>query len=89
MDETPDPTKEEFGEASLGEAQSENPPVDPEMIEEPSEGETGGGESGGPDEYTGGLGDDESPAEGGTEQYGGDQDAEAPATAAPPRPDQD
>jgi hypothetical protein len=26
------PEQEDFGEASLGEAQSENPPADPEMI---------------------------------------------------------
>ena len=46
------------GEASLGEAQAENPPADDEMIDEPSEGEEGGGESGTPEEYTGGLGDE-------------------------------
>jgi hypothetical protein len=32
-DETPDDAEERFGEASLGEAQSENPPDDPEMID--------------------------------------------------------
>ncbi len=54
MNESPRPDQEGFGEASLGEAQSENPPPDPEMIRD---------------------GD----AEGGTETYGGDQDAEAGA----------
>ncbi len=37
MTETPPdprPDQEEFGEASLGEAQSENPPEDPEYIED-------------------------------------------------------
>jgi hypothetical protein len=29
----PGPDREDFGEASLGEAQSANPPDDPEMIE--------------------------------------------------------
>jgi hypothetical protein len=29
----PGPDRERFGEASLGEAQSSNPPDDPEMIE--------------------------------------------------------
>jgi hypothetical protein len=29
----PGPDREDFGEASLGEAQSSNPPDDPEMIE--------------------------------------------------------
>jgi len=29
----PGPDREDFGEASLGEAQSDNPPDDPEMIE--------------------------------------------------------
>jgi hypothetical protein len=29
----PGPDRENFGEASLGDAQSENPPDDPEMIE--------------------------------------------------------
>jgi hypothetical protein len=28
-----EPEKEGFGEASLGEAQSENPPLDPEMLD--------------------------------------------------------
>lgn len=98
MSETPDPTKEGFGEASLGEAQAEDPPEDSEMIEEPSEGEAGGGESGTPEELTGGLGDDESASEagseggsaseGGAEEYGGDQDAEGTAGGEEPQPDQ-
>jgi hypothetical protein len=62
---TGEPEKEGFGEATPGEAQAENPPSDDEMIDSPSEGEEGGGESGTPAEY-----------EGGTETYGGDQDAE-------------
>jgi hypothetical protein len=59
----PEAEKEGFGEATLGEAQAEDPTEDPEMIEEPSEGEPGGGESGTPAEYTGGLGDEEAPEE--------------------------
>jgi hypothetical protein len=51
------------GEASLGEAQSENPATDDEMIDEPSEGEEGGGESGTPDEYDSGLGDEDEDAD--------------------------
>ena len=39
----PRPDQEGFGEASLGEAQSENPPPDPEMIED----EDGDGAEGG------------------------------------------
>lgn len=35
------PDQEGFGEATLGEAQSENPPPDPEMLEPEAE-ETGG-----------------------------------------------
>jgi hypothetical protein len=58
--QTPRPDQEGFGEASLGEAQGENPPPDPEMIR----GEDGEG-AGSRD------GDDE-----GDESYGGDQDAE-------------
>jgi hypothetical protein len=39
------PDQEGFGEASLGEAQSSNPPPDPEMLEdEPKEGNGEGGE---------------------------------------------
>jgi hypothetical protein len=33
MTEMPRPDEEHFGEASLGDAQSANPPDDPEMIE--------------------------------------------------------
>jgi hypothetical protein len=88
MSDAPDPTKEGFGEASLGEAQAENPAKDPEMIDEPSEGHPGGGESGTPEEYTGGHGDEGSPAEGGAERYGGDQDAEGTAGGEEPQPDQ-
>jgi hypothetical protein len=33
MERDPGPDREHFGEASLGEAQSSNPPDDPEMIE--------------------------------------------------------
>jgi hypothetical protein len=81
--------KEGFGEATLGEAQATDPPEDPEMIEEPSEGEAGGGESGTPGEYTGGLGDDAS--EGGDEAYGGDRDAERTGAAegGGPHPQED
>jgi hypothetical protein len=46
MTESPDPRpdQEEFGEASLGEAQSENPPADPEMLEDEEQDETESGE---------------------------------------------
>jgi hypothetical protein len=37
--ENPNPDQENFGEASLGEAQAENPPSDPEMIDEDAEDE--------------------------------------------------
>ena len=42
----PRPDQEGFGEASLGEAQAENPPPDPEMIRDDAEGgaETYGGD---------------------------------------------
>jgi len=63
MDESPRPDQEGFGEASLGEAQSENPPADPEMIRD-------GGE-------------------GGTETYGGDQDAEPSAAEGDEDPQSD
>lgn len=45
MTEAPDPRpdQEHFGEASLGEAQSENPPEDPEMIEDDAAAEGEGG----------------------------------------------
>jgi hypothetical protein len=44
MEETnPNPDQEGFGEASLGEAQSENPPADPEMLEDDESGEAEGG----------------------------------------------
>ena len=33
MESTGGPDREDFGEASLGEAQSSNPPDDPEMID--------------------------------------------------------
>ena len=75
-----EPEKEGFGEAQPGEAQADDPAVDPEMIDSPLEGEEGGGASGAPEELTGGLGDNESEAaEGGTESYGGEQDAEPPS----------
>ena len=35
----PRPEQEGFGEASLGDAQSENPPVDPEYLEDTPEGD--------------------------------------------------
>ena len=57
----PRPEQEGFGEASLGEAQSSDPPADPEMLEDVPERE----------EHP--PGED---AEGGEESYGGDQDAE-------------
>lgn len=57
-DTAPRPDQEGFGESELGEAQSSNPPADPEMIE-----------------------DEPEAAEGGVERVGGDQDAEAPASA--------
>jgi hypothetical protein len=47
----PRPDQENFGEASLGEAQSENPPEDPEMIED--EGSEGGVERFGGDQDSG------------------------------------
>jgi hypothetical protein len=52
---TENPDQENFGEASLGEAQSENPPSDPEMIrgEEDGEGSEGGEESYGGDPDSG------------------------------------
>jgi hypothetical protein len=34
METDPRPDQEGFGEASLGEAQSENPPPDPDMIDD-------------------------------------------------------
>ncbi|HEX2128093.1 MAG TPA: hypothetical protein VHF58_02640 [Solirubrobacterales bacterium] len=34
METNPRPDQEGFGEASLGEAQSENPPPDPDMIDD-------------------------------------------------------
>lgn len=63
----PRPEQEGFGEAGLGEAQSETPPADPEMIEEDpgTVPETGG---------------DFEAGEGGVEEVGGDQDAEAPTS---------
>ena len=42
-DSNPNPDQEHFGEASLGEAQSENPPSDPEMIRGDDEEEGTGG----------------------------------------------
>ncbi len=41
MTESPEPRsdQENFGEASLGEAQSENPPADPEYLEDTPEGD--------------------------------------------------
>jgi hypothetical protein len=36
--ETPRPEQEGFGEATLGEGQASNPPADPEMIRDESEG---------------------------------------------------
>jgi hypothetical protein len=42
-----EPEKEGFGEASLGEAQSENPPLDPEMLEDDEEGGDRADEAGG------------------------------------------
>ena len=41
MTETPNPRpdQEGFGEASLGEAQSENPPTDPEMVDDDQDAE--------------------------------------------------
>lgn len=54
MDADRQAEKENFGEASLGEAQAENPRPDPEMLEDT----------------------DETPAEGGTERYSGDEDPE-------------
>ncbi|MFL5892428.1 MAG: hypothetical protein ACJ75I_06750 [Solirubrobacterales bacterium] len=47
--ENPRPDQEGFGEASLGEAQSSNPPADPEMLED-AEGEQS---EGGQEEYGG------------------------------------
>ena len=73
IERNPNPDQESFGEASLGDAQSENPPADPEYLRD-EDGE-GGAES-----ETG---------EGGTEEYGGDQDAEETAAPADPAtPDQ-
>ena len=57
----PRPDQEGFGEASLGEAQSENPPPDPEYLRVRPEGGDEGAD----------------PAERGAEAYGFDQDAEA------------
>ncbi len=41
MTESPDPRpdQEHFGEGSLGDAQSENPPADPEYLEDAPEGD--------------------------------------------------
>jgi hypothetical protein len=41
MSESPDPRpdQEGFGESSLGDAQSENPPNDPEMVEDDQDAE--------------------------------------------------
>jgi hypothetical protein len=41
MSESPDPRpdQEGFGESSLGDAQSENPPNDPEMLEDDQDAE--------------------------------------------------
>lgn len=71
----PKPDREDFGEAGLGEAQSEDPPVDPEMIDE---------RPGQPQER--GEGDRPGqPREGGSgvESVAGDQDAEGPAGEEP------
>ena len=48
MESGPRPDQEGFGEASLGEAQAENPPADPEMIRD-GDGE-GGAETYGGDQ---------------------------------------
>ena len=71
MDEAPDAEKEGFGQGSLGEVSASGAPDSDEMVDESSEGEPGGGESGNPEEYTGGLGDED----------GSDQDAEGTASA--------
>jgi hypothetical protein len=47
--QTPRPDQEGFGEASLGEAQGESPPPDPEMIR----GEDGEGDGEGAESYGG------------------------------------
>lgn len=49
----PRPDQEGFGEAGPGEAQSENPPVDPEMVEEDGDDEDGGVEKTGGDQDSG------------------------------------
>jgi hypothetical protein len=66
----PRPDQEHFGEASLGDAQSSDPPADPEMLRE--------------DGPASGAGGERSAAEGAAEGPGageGDQDAEAPLSS--------
>lgn len=53
------PEQEHFGEASLGDAQSSNPPVDPEMIKD-----EGDGDPAPLAEAVGGLADDDDESKG-------------------------
>lgn len=69
------PDQEGFGEASLGEAQSSNPPADPEMIEDEPVPQEGHEPADTQEEPSG-------DSEGGAEGYGGDADA-GPASAEP------
>lgn len=60
MSESPDPRpdQEGFGEAELDEAQSDNPPADPEMVEDGGDGQSGVERTGG-DQDSGPSGTDE------------------------------
>jgi len=62
--------QEEFGEATLGEAQADNPPSDPEMLEQPPAPDENEEPAGGPQPRSDEGEDERSP-----EETAGDQDA--------------